>query len=149
MDNLRIDTGIKKILINDGPEFIEFNPSDVIFAEKFYKLTKELEVKRVEYQQRADILDANKELDIMGLPVNIPENIALTKEACAFIREKIDELFGAGISQKLFGNTQSLDVFSQFFSGITPYIQSARTEKITQYTPPPGTVKRKRHKVME
>jgi len=40
MDNLRIDTGIKKILINDGPEFIEFNPSDVIFAEKFYKLTK-------------------------------------------------------------------------------------------------------------
>ena len=47
MDNIQIDIGTKKVHINSGPEFIEFNPSDVTFAEKFYQLVKDFNAKQV------------------------------------------------------------------------------------------------------
>jgi hypothetical protein len=143
MDNLEINVGIKRLMINDDPDnVIEFNPSDLLFAEKFYALMKDFEVKRLEYQKRAEVIDANKELDEMGLPKNIPDNLALLRDACQYMRGKIDELMGAGTSQKAFGIALNLDMFSQFFNGIMPYIQTARAEKVKKYAP------RKRHKAV-
>ena len=133
MDSLRIDTGVKKILINDGPEFIEFNPNDVSFAERFYSLIQEFEVKLKDYQARSDEIDGNKELDGNGIPVNFEARIALMREVCEFIRGKIDHLFGDGTSQRVFGNALSLNMFEQFFTGITPFIQKARYEKVAKY----------------
>ena len=144
MDSIRIDTGVKKILINDGPEFIEFNPNDVSFAEKFYSLISEFEAKMVEYQARSDEIDANKEVDAHDIPVNFGALITLMRDVCEFVRERIDHLFGAGTSQKCFGDALNLNMFEQFFDGITPFIQRARTEKVNKYTPPPVSKKRKR-----
>jgi hypothetical protein len=137
MDSIRIDTGVKKILINDGPEFIEFNPGDVAFAEKFYSLISEFETKMVEYQARSDEIDANKGVDTHDIPVNFESRIKLMRDVCEFVREKIDGLFGTGTSQKVFGNALTLDMFSQFFEGITPFIQKARTEKVEKYQKKP------------
>jgi hypothetical protein len=134
MDSIRIDTGIKKIQINDGPEFIEFNPSDISFAERFYQLMKDFEVKQVEYQARLDKIDANKELlDANGVPANLPEGLALLREEGEFIRERIDQLFGEDTSHKVFGNALSLEMFESFFTQITPFIQTARAAKIIKY----------------
>ena len=149
MDNIRIDLGIKKVLINDGPEFIEFNPSDVAFAEQFYQLMKEFELKRVEYQARAAEIDAITELDPDGIPVNFPDKLAIMREVCEFMREKIDDLFGKGTSQKVFGDARTLNMFEQFITGITPYIRAERKKKIEKYVPSATSVKRRKHKVME
>jgi hypothetical protein len=149
MDNLRIDTGVKRIMINDGPEFLEFNPSDILFAEKFYSLISEFETKMDEYKARTEEIEANKELDAHGMPVNFEARVKLMREVCEFIRERIDHLFGAGTSQKAFGNVLSLNVFEQFFAGITPFIKQARNEKVDKYTPPPISKKRKNKAVMK
>jgi hypothetical protein len=133
MDSLKINTGTKRILINDGPEFLEFNPSDLSFAERFYGLIGEFENKMVEYQERSKTIDANTELDTHGIPINLADRLGLMRDACEFIRERIDHLFGVGTSQKVFGNALNLDMFMQFFQGITPYIQSARAEKLVKY----------------
>lgn len=135
MDSIKINTGEKRICINDDPaRVIVFNPSDVLFAEKFYQLMGEFEQKLAEYQARSETIDENKQLDAHQLPINMEERISLLREACEYIRGRIDHLFGAGISQKAFGETLALDVFTQFFEGITPYIQSVREDRIAQYS---------------
>jgi hypothetical protein len=134
MDSLRIDTGVKRIAINDDPNnVIEFNPSDVTFAERFYGLIKEFEDKLAEFKTRSEAIDANTEVDINEIPVNLQDRLILMREACTFIRVKIDSLFGEGTSQKVFGDTLNLDCFTQFFEGITPFIQTARSEKLAKY----------------
>ena len=134
MDSIRIETGVKNIQVNDGPEFITFDPTDVSFAENFYSLVQEFGVKQVEYKNRAEALDANKELDANSIPVNFADGLAMMREVCEFMRDKIDGLFGKDTSRKCFGKTLSLSVFEQFFTQITPFISTARAEKTSKYT---------------
>lgn len=145
MDTLRIDTGVKHVVINDGPEFIEFNPSDVVFAERFYQLVRDFEVKQVEYKKRADLIDLNNKALPDGIPDNFPDSLALMREVCEFMRQRIDGLFGEDTSQRVFGDTLSLNMFEQFFTGITPFIRTARAMKVAKYTPHP----KKKNTVME
>lgn len=141
MDSIRIETGVKKIQINDGPEYISFNPTDVSFAERFYQLIQDFEVKQVEYQARAKVIDANKKKDASGIPVNFPDGLAMMREVCEFMRAGIDGLFGKDTSRKCFGDALSLEMFGQFFTGITPFIKAARTEKVAKYQKKPHSKK--------
>jgi hypothetical protein len=134
MDSLKINTGIKRIMINDDPDnIITFNPSDVAFAERFYSLISEFEGKLAEFKARSEAIDANTEVDINDIPVNLQDRLDLMRDACIYIRERIDHLFGDGTSQKVFGDVLNLDCFTQFFEGITPFIQTARSEKLAKY----------------
>jgi hypothetical protein len=137
MDSIRIDTGIKRIAINDDPSrVIEFDPTDVSFAEKFYQALGELETKQAEYEARAEELDAHpEELDARGLPANVGEKLAFMREVCEFMYQKIDFLFGAGASATIFGGAMNLDAIHQFFTGIMPFIQKSRAEKVAKYSP--------------
>lgn len=87
-----------------------------------------------DYQERANILESNKKKDENGLPVNLLDQIKLQRELSDYFREKIDVTFGEGTSQTAFGETRNLDVCKQFFNGILPFFQTARAEKIAQYT---------------
>jgi hypothetical protein len=139
MDSIQINTGEKRIAINSDPDrIIAFNPADVSFAERFYDLIKEFEGKLDEYQKRSEEIEANQEVDDNGIPVNLEARISFLREACTYIRGRIDHLFGQGTSQKAFGDTLTLDMFTQFFEGITPFIQSVRSEKVARYTAPSG-----------
>ncbi len=124
----------KRVLINDGPDFIEFSPGDVGFAERFYAVYRDFEAKQAEYERKSKELDSHmSELDANGLPANLPEGLAFLREACEYLRGRIDYLFGEGTSQKLFGDVLSLELIGQFFDGITPFVQAARSEKLAAY----------------
>jgi len=137
MDSLQITTGEKRIpIVRDGQNVgeIVFNPSDVLFAERFYKLIGEFDTRFAEYQEKAKTLVAVTEKDKHDFPINTDAQIELTKEVCVYIKERIDILFGAGTSQIVFGDVLNVDMFGDFFTGIQPHIQKARSEKIAQYT---------------
>jgi hypothetical protein len=128
-------TRAKRILINDGPEILEFFPGDVGFAERFYEIYKEFNTKQADYERRSKDLDAHKnELDANGLPANIEQGLAFLHETCEYMRGRVDYLFGAGTSQKVFGDTLSLEMIGEFFEAIIPFIQIARTDKMAKYT---------------
>ena len=149
-DSIKIDLGIKRILINDGPDFIEFNPEDVAFAEKFYTLFQSFENKQLEYLERSKQIDENSIMDENGVPKNLDEGLSLLREVCEYLKGEIDNLFGEGTSKKLFGDVLSLNVFYQFFSGIVPFISETRSEKIAKYVPSQEIRKRNsKKKVME
>ena len=134
MDSIRIDSGVKRIAVNsDETLVIEFNPEDIVFVEKFYGLIKQFEAKEAEFRQRAEEIGANEGVDELGIPVNTVESIRLALELCDYLRGQIDAVFGAGTSQKAFGEARTLNMFEQFFEGITPFIQGARKEKMEKY----------------
>lgn len=134
MENLQINTGVKRIMINDDPgKFIEFNPEDVLFAERFYALIKVFEEQEAKFQARLKQISENEAKDGYGIPLNTQETFDLVIEICNFIREQLDKVFGAGTSATVFGETQSLGMFEQFFAGIAPFIQNSRVSKVTKY----------------
>ncbi len=137
MDSLDLKTNSKKIAITrDGEQtgVLTFDPSDVIFAEKFYNLIAEFQAKVKEIEPRAKSLDENTAIDTNNLPVNFGERIALLREVCEYIRGRIDHLFGMGTSQAAFGDVYDTELIVQFFEGLKPFFQSARTAKIEKYT---------------
>lgn len=134
VETLRIDTGAIRLAINgDESRIIEFNPEDIVFVERFYGLIKEFEAKEVEFREKAEALANVSELDEYGIPVTTGDNIKLVKELCEYLRTKIDHVFGAGTSKKVFEDAQTLNMFEQFFTGITPFVQKARGQKLEKY----------------
>lgn len=131
---IQIDTGEKRVQITrDGKSAGElvFIPSDILFAERFYALLDELNAKLVEFR----LLQAQfKQTKPDELPSDMPERIALQRDLCEYMREKIDHIFGKGTSQILFGEVRNLDVYKQFFDGILPFFKLARAERVAQYT---------------
>lgn len=133
MHNLNLNLGTKKVTINDDPDrTIEFNPQDMIFVEKFYKVFNEVQEKQTELMSKAEAISSD--LDENGMPVGIQEQLALINETCVYMREKIDYLFGDGTSQKAFGDVLNLDAIAQFFEGILPLVMDERNEKVKKYT---------------
>lgn len=119
----------------DESRVIAFDPTDILFAERFYKAIADFEAKLADYQKRAQDLEAESGEDANGIPTNTEARIALLRDTCQFMRDKIDSVFGAGTSQTTFGDALSLDMFNQFFDGITPYFSKARAAKVAQYIP--------------
>jgi hypothetical protein len=145
MENLTIDTGIKRIMINDDPaRVIEFNPKDVFFVEKFYQLIKEFEGKLSEYQQRAEQNEKVTALGADGYPVNMAERLSLLHDACDYICGRIDYVFGKDTSLKVFDGARTLEMFSEFLNGISPYVVKERSEKVRQYTNPESAKRNQR-----
>ena len=143
-NNISIDTGLIRIMINGGPAYIEFNPHDVLFAEKFYALMKDFSLKQIEYRRRSEEIDNNKSVDVNGVPSNYEDGLKLVHEMNDFTRKGIDTLFGEGTSDKVFGKSFVLEAYAQFFEGILPYVQQARTDKIAQYTTDPSVLRNTR-----
>lgn len=138
MDSLHINTGEIRLCVNDDPNrVIVFNPSDISFAERFYGLLREFEEKEKEYRLKTEELQKNAETDDLGVPKNFGSILTLLRETCTFLREKIDDVFGAGTSQAAFGDANTIDMFEQFFTGITPYVQKAREKQVGKYTAKP------------
>lgn len=136
MEPLQITTGEKRIpIVRDGVPVgeIVFNPSDALFAEKFYRLIGNLQTTLGEYKTKANALDDNA-LDGNGLPLDMDARVALVKDACLYVRGEIDSLFGPGTSAMVFGDSMVLSAFEQFLSGLVPFIQAARVSKVQQYT---------------
>ena len=135
MSNINMNTGeIRLTINNDENRVIAFNPNDLEFVDNLYNLLAGLENKEKEYKAKESEIDKNTEVNSYGVPINLKEKLDLLKKTCNYMREKIDDVFGKGTSQIVFGNANTLDMFEQFFEGITPYIEKARSAKISKYT---------------
>ncbi len=133
---LNLNTGAVKIPIQRDGEAagsICFNPNELDFAERFYSLLAEFEEKEKEYKNALAKLDENNEIDSYGLPKNAAQRLALLRDIAEYMKGRIDYVFGAGTSAVLFGEAIVLEIFEQFFEGVTPYIEQARVGKIEKY----------------
>lgn len=133
MDSLRIDNGLRKIEVNDDGEYIEFSVVNNGFFRAFSGLIqwfdgqeRQQDMKDMEEQQEKVVSESGNGIDYEALNsvLNIREKIS--KEAC----DKIDNIFGAEASRKIFGGIVP-DMFSiaDFFEQIAPIIEKYAKER--------------------
>lgn len=134
---LKTVSNVVRLTINDDPgRVITFNPQDVGFVERFFTLMDNVEAKEAEYTARLEDIQQDKGENTFGVPNAVRKEIALTAEICAYMREQIDMVFGAGTSQTVFGDLNVPDMFGEFFAGIAPHISAARAKAVKKYTAP-------------
>lgn len=139
MDSIKLNSGMKRIAIEDengdtSPDrVLVFNPKDVVFAEKFYRFYQEVKEKADLYKQKSEKVKKIQPTETGELPDNVQEYLDLLRDACEFIYQRIDGLFGDGSSKMLFQGVLDVDLAVEFMEKITPFIQRAREDKLAQY----------------
>ena len=131
METLRIDTGAVTLSINnDENRTITFYPTDVHFAEAFFDLARDF------VQHREDVSRQEEEIKESGgtAAERSAKEVELLRETYAFMRERIDNCFGAGTSEIVFGNHDSLGAYASFFRGVEPYVRKARKDELARYS---------------
>ena len=125
MESLKIRTGEVRIRILDDRDeergIFKFNPEDIETTKKFLNVQKEFEVKQKEF------------LDKSEMCTTPDEKIELLSAIVDYLKTTIDDCFGQGSSQILFGDNCSLTMFEDFFEGITPYYEQASKARIEKY----------------
>ena len=131
METLRIDTGAVTLSLNhDANRTITFYPTDVHFAETFFDLVRDF------MQHREDVSMKEKEIKASGgtAAERSAKEVELLRETYAFMRERIDNCFGAGTSEIVFGNHDSLGAYASFFRGVEPYVRKSRPDELARYS---------------
>lgn len=128
-------SNVVRIAINDDPaRVIEFNPDDVGFVERCYALIDNVEAKENEIKEKLEAIRKDQTESSYGMPNSIRREVQLTAEMCRYMREQIDNVFGAGSSQTIFGDVNVPTMFGEFFTLIGPCISSARSGAVKKYT---------------
>lgn len=127
-NNLSIGGGVRLTVNGDAGRVICFDPEDVEFAARFYELVQKTEAKAARLAEAEEALAGQAQS-----PALFAKRLALAREACAFLRGQIDDVFGPGTAEAAFGGANSLAMFSQFFAGIAPHIAPVRKGKVQKY----------------
>ena len=125
MESLKIRTGEVRIRILDDRDeergIFKFNPEDIETTKKFLNVQKEFEVKQKEFLDKSEMCTTPE------------DKIELLSEIVDCLKTTIDDCFGQGSSQILFGDNCSLTMFEDFFEGITPYYEQASKARVEKY----------------
>lgn len=128
MDSLQVRTGqiSLRILDDNGDErgIFSFNPEDVESAKQVVLLQEELKVKNEEFDKKLEQAETTE------------EKVNLLADIVQYFRGLVDQCFGEGSSQILFGNACTLSMFYDFFEGITPYYEKASKKRMAKYQNP-------------
>lgn len=139
--NININSATIRLTVNnDENRVIEFNPEDVSFVEEFYNLIQEFDDKIENYKGKDLALSKDKTVDKYGIPKSTKKRIELRRDLCEYLRHKIDLIFGEGTSNVAFGKANNIDMFTQFFNGIIPFVEVARDKKTAKYLEDKGDV---------
>lgn len=92
MAELKFDSGVKEYTVN-GKSVVSFNPTDVHFARKVYRVFEQMDAKQGEYDSVAKNTD------------NVAAFFAVYERIDTEIRAMLDETLGEGVSDAVFGAT--------------------------------------------
>lgn len=125
MESLQIKTGLLslKILDDNGEErgVFSFNPSDIKVARKVTDLLDSYKVKQDEFNEKEKTCETPE------------ERIRLLDEIVDYFKTSIDEVWGENSSKVLFGDASTLQMFDDFFAGITPFYQKESKKRMSKY----------------
>lgn len=115
---IRINSGVKKIEVNDDGEFILLPVSDDGFVLNFYRLMEDIQKSGESISK--DIAEITA--------VDQVEKIVAEEEE---IKRKVDSLFGESTCKKVFGDIlPSMDLFVEFFGSLVPFLEEYKNERL-------------------
>lgn len=124
---LRIDTGVRKIEVNDNGDYIMLQVADQSIPAKLKKFVKAVEAKAAKLAELTD-----SEADVEAV-------VEHAYELDVFAKASIDDIFGDGTCKKVFGDiVPPIEMYIEFIEAITPYFQEYalnRAKKLSKYSP--------------
>ena len=127
IDSIRIDTGAKRIEVNDEGEYITLNFADQSLPTRFFAMADEFQAKEPEYHAKAEAIDANTDLTEYE---RMRATAQLNLEFHTYFKEQIDALFGANTCRKVFGDiVPGVELYGDFLTQITPYFEKYGKER--------------------
>ena len=126
-DSIRVNTGAKRIEVNDDGDCIVLNFADQSLPTRYFALLEDMEAKQAEYQQRAKTIDEDQSLDDKA---RFKAAAVLNLEIHNYMREQVDDLFGSDTCRKVFGEiVPSIDLYADFFEQLSPYFEKYAAER--------------------
>lgn len=131
MEKLRVEKdNVYKIEVNDKGECIEFDLLDIELPIKLINASEELKKQKRIYNGKIKSLNKQE---------NNPKNLMLKqyeldKEFCQTMRKVLDSFLGENACQKIFGNTNRIGMFDDFFIQLEPHLDkiAINVEKIKE-----------------
>lgn len=120
-DSIRVDTGAKRIEVNDDGEYITLNFADQSFPSRFYAMVDGFKIKQQEFQALAQEIDGDSTL---AEDERMRKGLALNLEIHEYFKDQIDGLFGPDTCRKVFGDiVPHIDLYADFLEQLTPYFE--------------------------
>lgn len=134
MEKLRIDSGIKRIEVNDDGEYICIPINDASFYERFGNILKWFDDKQIDIERQVKEFSEKHQDDKETEGVNVEaamDAINMYSNLCKEVCSQLDELFGEGCCRKVFPGIQSPDIelIWDFFEQINPILQKFAQER--------------------
>lgn len=122
-NSIRVDSGTKRIEVNDDGDVILLHLGDDSFIRDFYKMADN-------FRQQAESVKVD-ENDIVG-------NMDQVANLNTSMKEEMDKLFGEGTCKKVFGDiTPSVDLFMDFLYQLLPFFEEhtkKRVDRMNKYS---------------
>lgn len=135
MAGIRVNSGAKRIEVNDSGDYIILNFSDSSFPDRFFTMLDHVQDQADEAEQRGKTLQEQ-------YPQNSMEGMralsALYRELYEGIAAEVDALFGPDTCKKVFGEiVPDIELFDEFFTQLRPYIEEfgkERAQRLSKYS---------------
>ena len=139
MEKLRVEKdNVYKIEVNDKGECIEFDLLDIELPIKLINASEELEKQKAIHEQKVEELKKEN----LEPKENMLKQYEIDKEFCQTMRNVLDNLFGEGAYQKIFGDTNRITMFNDFFTQLEPHldkiiidVEQIKKDLIERYNP--------------
>lgn len=138
MEKIRVNTGVKRIEVNDNGDYIALSLSDNDFLNRFFTLYENSQKLANEYaSSEAQIIEKYQGAAETS-EACLREVLSIYTEAGKSMMSEIDNLFGEGTCKKVFGDiTPSFELYFDFFEQLTPYLQEfakEKTQRMSKYS---------------
>lgn len=130
LDSIRVDTGIKKIEVNDEGETISLNFADQSFPVRYFAMVDEFQKQQEVFQKEEDELVKECEENQLSEYEKLRKVAVFNLKVHEFFKERIEALFGADVCRKVFGDiVPSVDMYMDFISQLAPYFEKYGKER--------------------
>ena len=124
MDKIRIGKdNVYQIEVNDNGDCIDIDLLDIELPVKFVNASKTLKRETKIYNEKVEVLEKQYKDNIK---MYLYKRIGLDRAYCKKMREMIDNLFGEGTSQKVFGDKNRIGMFDEFFEKLLPILDNVQ-----------------------
>ena len=138
MAGIRVNTGVKRIEVNDDGDYITLSLSDNDFLNRFFALYENSQKMANEFSSSEAQIREKYQGDAETIYSCLREVLSIYTEAGKNMMSEVDNLFGAGTCQKVFGDiTPSFELYYDFFEQLTPYLQEfakEKTQRMSKYS---------------
>lgn len=139
MEKLRVEKdNVYKIEVNDKGECIEFDLLDIELPIKLINASEELKKQKKIYKEKNEKLK-NENLNPAE---DMLKQYEIDKEFCQTMRDVLDSFLGENACQKIFGDTNRIGMFDDFFTQLEPHldkiiinIEQIKKDLIEKYKP--------------